>query len=152
MSADSVRWPGLDRACQRVCRKLITPLCHVARECGYAIGVHGSLARDIDLIAVPWVDGVAPPGVLAEKIRSTADHILGWAIYEPERTSQSEEIYQWIMVGEPGRKPHGRLCWSFFLPGGPYIDLSVMSPTGYFYTDTDGMDSLETVKSSMLKL
>lgn len=28
----------------------------VARGCGYAIGLHGSMKRDVDLIAVPWTD------------------------------------------------------------------------------------------------
>jgi len=28
----------------------------IGRKTGYAIGVHGSLKRDFDLIAVPWVD------------------------------------------------------------------------------------------------
>lgn len=28
----------------------------LAREVGYAVGVHGSLRRDFDLIAAPWTD------------------------------------------------------------------------------------------------
>jgi len=26
------------------------------RDCGYAIAPHGSLARDLDVIAVPWTE------------------------------------------------------------------------------------------------
>lgn len=33
--------------------ELITKL---AREVGYSIGIHGSLKRDVDLIAVPWTE------------------------------------------------------------------------------------------------
>jgi hypothetical protein len=33
---------------------LIEPLRAVARSLGYALTVHGSLVRDIDLVAVPW--------------------------------------------------------------------------------------------------
>ena len=36
-----------------------------ARHMGYAIAVHGSMARDLDLIAVPWVDRPADPHGLA---------------------------------------------------------------------------------------
>ena len=34
--------------------KIITKIRQIARKHGWAIGVHGSLKRDIDLIAVPW--------------------------------------------------------------------------------------------------
>jgi len=30
-------------------------LAELCRDCGYALAVHGSLARDFDLIAIPWV-------------------------------------------------------------------------------------------------
>lgn len=30
----------------------------LAREVGYAVGLHGSLRRDVDLIAAPWTDEV----------------------------------------------------------------------------------------------
>ena len=33
---------------------LYPDLAEIAREHGYALAVHGSLARDFDLIAVPW--------------------------------------------------------------------------------------------------
>lgn len=28
----------------------------VAKSCGYAIAVHGSMTRDLDLVAVPWIE------------------------------------------------------------------------------------------------
>lgn len=39
-----------------------------ARKKGYAIGVHGSLKRDLDLIAAPWTDWAVSPGELATGI------------------------------------------------------------------------------------
>jgi hypothetical protein len=35
---------------------LVRRIRSVSRSCGWAIGAHGSMARDIDLIAVPWTD------------------------------------------------------------------------------------------------
>lgn len=35
---------------------LIPSLMKAGREVGYALAVHGSLARDLDIIAVPWTD------------------------------------------------------------------------------------------------
>lgn len=83
----------------------------VARQHGYALAVHGSEQRDLDLIAAPWVDDAAAPEVLAKAIEVAVD---GFVLQhrDPERT--------------PTPKPHGRLAWSIHLGGGPYLDLSVM--------------------------
>lgn len=40
----------------------------VARRHGYAIGVHGSMSRDLDLIAVPWVESASSPDELLKEI------------------------------------------------------------------------------------
>lgn len=97
-------------------RAMIAALRHVARRCGYALAVHGSLKTDIDLIAVPWRDSCASSGHLAEEIRKTAEQIIGTA-----RIRECDP--------KPTEKPCGRLAWSFYLQPdgieGPYIDLSV---------------------------
>lgn len=105
--------------------KLIGPLRDKARELGYAIGVHGTLKRDIDLIACPWVAEAVDARTLAEALLEVAAlHNGGTAFLLPKE----DDGYFW--AGCPGGKPHGRLCWTFHLGGGPYIDLSVMPRTG----------------------
>lgn len=85
----------------------------VAREHGYAIGLHGSMARDLDLIAVPWVDNAAPAEVLVDAVMKAvggqfAPRDLGF-----ERN--------------PAYRPHGRRAWSIYFAGLMfYIDLSIM--------------------------
>jgi hypothetical protein len=39
---------------------LIGPLREVARSKGYVLAVHGTLIRDIDLVACPWIENAAP--------------------------------------------------------------------------------------------
>lgn len=102
-------------------RALIRALRHVAERHGYAIGVHGSLKTDIDLIAAPWREGAVSPASLAEAIRKTAEQIIGSARVRDEDMEDNN----------PSKKPCGRLAWSFYLSPhkdipGPYIDLSVM--------------------------
>lgn len=102
-------------------RVLIRPLRHVAERCGYAIGVHGSLKTDIDLIACPWREGAVDAAYLAEQIRKTTEQVIGSA-----RLRECDP--------NPTKKPCGRLAWSFYLSPhesvpGPYIDLSVMPIT-----------------------
>jgi hypothetical protein len=96
---------------------MIAALRHVARRCGYALAVHGSLKTDIDLIAVPWRDSAPDVTYLAEEIRLTAERIIGTAETRKYDTN-------------PTQKPCGRLAWSFYLQPegieGPYIELSVM--------------------------
>jgi hypothetical protein len=107
------------RLCKSYYDRLIEPLRITARFAGYALAVHGSLQRDIDLIACPWGDSVEAR-VLAERLRVTAEAVVGYA--------QSHELGKdkYGLNGSPGSKDYGRLVWSFYLGGGPYIDLSVM--------------------------
>jgi hypothetical protein len=90
----------------------------VARQRGYAIGVHGSLARDIDLIACPWAFNACDPKDLADALFKVADVVL----YTHREEGKQD--------GKPGLKPFGRLCWVLHVGCGIYIDLSVM-PRSY---------------------
>lgn len=80
-----------------------------AWQCGYAIGLHGSFTRDLDLIAAPWTPQALPPELLIKQIEWRTD------------LKRQEEAFR--------EKPHGRMCWSLLLPGFTdprWIDLSVM--------------------------
>jgi hypothetical protein len=103
--------------------KLIRPLRERARELGYALGVHGTLLRDIDLIACPWTEEAVSAVELAEQLRQVAEKVIGFA-WNMDREGAANPAY--FDQGTPGSKPHGRRCWTFHLGGGPYIDLSVM--------------------------
>lgn len=102
--------------CRGLAEILVPELQIVARTQGYALLSHGSLERDIDLVAVPWVEEAVAADVLAEAIRERAEKVTGYAFIAPHEENNF-----------PRQKPHGRLAWSFHLGGGPYIDLSVMS-------------------------
>jgi len=103
--------------------KLIKPLRARARELGYALGVHGTLLRDIDLIAAPWSRDAVSARHLAEALRIEAERVIGFAF---DRDASRSNNPHYFNEGSPGHKPHGRRCWTFHLGGGPYIDLSVM--------------------------
>lgn len=127
VNAEIVRhWPpacreALAAKCRALFDKLIGPLREVARAHGYALAVHGSLARDIDLIACPWTREAVEAHVLVialgEKIRG-----LNGGVGFQLRSENSA----WFLAGCPGMKAHQRLSWVWHLGGGPYIDLSVM--------------------------
>lgn len=81
-----------------------------AKGCGYALAVHGSQARDIDLVAIPWVDGAQDADKLSERLCGVLAGILG-------RATTSGD---WV------EKPHGRRAKLIYTPGPAEIDLSVM--------------------------
>jgi hypothetical protein len=91
-------WPGIVGAARRV---------------GYAVALHGSMGRDLDVIAVPWTDAAGSPEDLVAEIGEWIQ------VLAPEEVGQPQD--RW-----PRAKPHGRLAWSLHLGGGAYIDLSIM--------------------------
>jgi len=97
---------------------MIPHLQQVANKFGYALAVHGSMARDLDLIAVPWIIQAAPVETLVEAIREA---VGGYIRNDPEPNKYDEHTFA------PAKRPHGRLCWSIhFSQFRFYIDLSVM--------------------------
>jgi hypothetical protein len=82
-----------------------------ALECGYALAIHGSMARDMDLIAVAWTDEALEPDVLMEKLLEAAAATIFKNLY-PKK----------------GDKPHGRICYTLCILGDWFIDLSVIPP------------------------
>lgn len=76
-----------------------------AARLGYAIALHGSMARDLDLVAIPWSEGAA-----------AAEDVVALAV----------EISGGYVLGEPGAKPHGRRAWTIALGAGLFIDLSIV--------------------------
>lgn len=85
-----------------------------ARNFGYAIGLHGSLERDFDLIAAPWTQEAVHPDDIAEAIKRVTGCVR-WRVYR----------------GDGDVKPHGRIVYCFDwdiknYENRGYIDLSVM--------------------------
>jgi hypothetical protein len=84
-------------------------LAEIARANGYALAVHGSLARDMDLIAVPWIESPEPPEKVIAAIESQ------FAIKR---------------IGELTGAPHGRMIQTIGISFGEcFIDLSFMPAT-----------------------
>jgi hypothetical protein len=103
-------------------------LVEVARRHGYALAVHGSLERDIDLVAVPWVPQPRQPQELAEAIYRACEAVFGWVSGPSGWTERENFSAPPGALPNPAKKPLGRLGWVIQL-GGPYIDLSIFPPS-----------------------
>jgi hypothetical protein len=109
--------PAIHEATGAFCRSILASILPAVREAakfnGYAVAVHGSLKRDIDLIAVAWTDQAKPVGDLVRAIQGAVGGILG----------------NCIVLSGPNQKPHGRLSHTLVRPGfAGEIDLSVIPP------------------------
>ena len=94
----------------------------VAMRHGYTLAAHGSMSRDMDLIAVPWREEATSPKILAKKLAKCVDGHL--AIH------MNGKVFE--------KKPHRRIGCVIHLPkvsgyafsAAPlYLDLSIMRPT-----------------------
>lgn len=81
----------------------------VAHACGYAVAIHGSMQRDLDVIAVPWVERAEP-----------AETLIHMLCRRMGLTATSDS---------PGEKPHGRRVWTLLVANTGFVDLSVMPLT-----------------------
>lgn len=85
---------------------LYPELAEIARKHGYALAVHGSLARDFDLIGIPWVEFPSDSQAVVDEIVST------FAIRQ---------------IGEPDVTFHGRRRYSVSIGHGEcFLDLQFM--------------------------
>jgi len=83
-------------------------LAEITRKHGYALAVHGTLGRDMDLICVPWVDEPSTPEAVMAEMTSTFDL---WLLFEGKGTA----------------KKHGRVAYTISIGFGECaIDLSFM--------------------------
>jgi len=82
-----------------------------ANELGYALALHGSLSRDMDVVAIPWTDTAVDAEVLVGAIKERVAGCQGTGV---------------AALRGPSEKPWGRRAWALMLQGHGYIDLSVM--------------------------
>lgn len=85
----------------------------VAEACGYTLALHGSLARDLDLVAIAWRPLAVSPEALLAAFVQKVDGLLHF----PETEGGA-----WTDM------PHGRRAVTILLAGGGWIDLSVIPP------------------------
>ena len=95
-------------------------LLQIAKDHGYALAVHGSLHRDFDLIAVPWIESASDALTLIRAMRRKTRMV----------TQHEGSDRKWAKDCSPTEKPHGRKSYSLHVTNqgmyGGYLDISVM--------------------------
>jgi hypothetical protein len=86
---------------------LYPELAEITRKHGYALAAHGSMARDFDLVCIPWIEEPSDVEVVVKELTKT------FAIKE--------------VGGPPTLKVHRRLVYSLSLSFGEcFLDFSFM--------------------------
>jgi hypothetical protein len=98
------------------CYAMLIP---IAQANGYALAVHGSMSRDLDLIAVPWTEEAVDALTLVKALKEAIGGI-----------THQIDMDHYYPTCDPKEKPHGRLAYSLHFTNrgcdGTYIDVSVM--------------------------
>jgi hypothetical protein len=119
---------------------VIPDLMKAGREVGYAIAIHGSLARDLDIVAIPWT----ADAVNAERLIL---HLMAAVDGRLRNGGRKKEDGEWerVKASEPAAMPHGRRAWTIHIGhDGMYLDVSVMPlvsstvPSGASQEASDG--------------
>lgn len=91
---------------------LFNGLKEAAADLGYTLAIHGSMIRDMDLIAIAWTEEAKP----VKELVSALSKVL-----EPTVWKASHFI-------DKAKKPHGRLVYTLSIYSDWYIDLSIIPP------------------------
>jgi hypothetical protein len=84
----------------------------VAIDNGYTLALHGSVTRDLDLVAIAWT-----------KEAATAQELIGEFMKNLKDGYINDED-----ITYEGHKPFGRITFPIHLGRGAYIDISVIRP------------------------
>jgi hypothetical protein len=104
--------------------RALPALTEIARQHGYCLAVHGSMATDLDIVACPWTEEAVDPDTLAEALRDCVGGMFAAGV--PDAGAA-------VAVRPHGRRAYTILPADLFLgvpklPWSPWIDLSVMPP------------------------
>lgn len=83
-----------------------------AMSCGWEVAIHGSLANDMDIMAMKWHEDA-----------TDADTMIDTII---ERCFGDSVISKFGKTCIRNEKPHGRVCYAIPIYGDHYLDISLI--------------------------
>jgi hypothetical protein len=83
---------------------------NAAMGCGWALGLHGSLASDMDIMAMPWTENAKP---VEEMIKALSDCFVGCPFKEYHTVPHYD-------------KPNNRVVYTMSIWADWYLDINVI--------------------------
>lgn len=84
---------------------------NAAMDCGWALGLHGSLSSDMDIMAMPWVENAKPVEEMIKAIEGCL-------------TEGGELIFKTTS----SNKPNNRVVYTIHIFSDFYLDLNIIKP------------------------
>ena len=86
-------------------------LINAALNCGWALGLHGSLSNDMDIMAMPWTEDAKP---VEEMIQALSDCFTE----NPFKDKHTTPHYD---------KPNGRVVYTMSIWADFYLDINIIN-------------------------
>ncbi len=83
-----------------------------AMDCGWALGLHGSLASDMDIMAMPWIEGATTADYMVDSLIKCFGFSDFWIKYQMQVDKTS--------------KPNGRVVYTIPIYADFYLDINVI--------------------------
>lgn len=83
-----------------------------ALDCGWALALHGSLSSDMDIMAMPWVEGAKSVEEMIESLESCM-------------TKPDERIFK---TEKCDNKPNNRIVYTIHIFADFYLDINIINP------------------------
>ena len=84
---------------------------NAALDVGWALGLHGSLASDMDIMAMPWTEDAKPPEDMIKALESCF-------------TSMDGKL--WVPTEKYDEKPNNRIVYTIHIFGDFYLDVNII--------------------------
>jgi hypothetical protein len=88
---------------------------NAALDCGWALGLHGSLSSDMDIMAMPWIEDAKPVEVM---IQALSDCF-------------TENPWKDYHIKPNYGKPNNRVVYTMSIWGDWYLDINVIQPQAH---------------------
>ncbi|MNX23719.1 hypothetical protein D3C86_537240 [compost metagenome] len=82
-----------------------------ALDCGWALGLHGSLNSDMDIMAMPWIENCSSIDVMIESLERCL-------------TKPDEQIFR---TEKSTDKPNNRVVYTIHIFADFYLDINIIS-------------------------
>lgn len=86
---------------------------NAATNCGWALGLHGSLASDMDIMAMPWTEDAKSA---EEMIKALSECF-------------EENPFKYAHLIPYTGKPNNRIVYTMAIWGDFYLDINIIQPT-----------------------
>ena len=85
-----------------------------AMDKGWALALHGSLASDMDIMAMPWVEGASSSDEMIEALEDCFDYPDDAHVFKTEKSLDN---------------PNNRVVYTIHIHSDFYIDLNIINQT-----------------------